>query len=356
MIFIYNLTKTIDISIIKLNIATLQRVSGYNKIMFIAKADCYGLGISLTKYIEETVDYFGVATLEEGIELREIGITKPILIFLSHIDEVQSYLDYDLTANFCKLNDLIQADKIAKYNNKILKIHIPVDSGMNRFGIKSIATFTDTVEKSVFLLNIDIDGVYTHYQSTNFVNISYQTKLFTRYVDIIKRIYPRVVCHSASSQYVDNELIKSNLFDMARIGIGAFTAILGLTNECMSIYGNILEIKNLGIGENLGYNYGYIADKNMTIAVVGGGYFDGILNAFGGFDTIVNGKYAKIIGKVCMDVCFLDITNINAKIGDKVIFVEGENSLKKLSNHTKLSEYELLTGFKGRINSIYINF
>lgn len=353
------MVKEINIAKIKQNIYALKSKNEFKKVMYVAKADCYGLGNLTAKFIEPVTDYYAVATLEEAVVLRELGIIKPILIFLSDVKEAEKYIEYDLIANFYRIEELTEADRIAKKADRILKIHLPVDSGMNRFGIKNYNAFLKLLEASTFMLNIKIESVYTHFCSTARQNIIFQYNRFAKFVDYAKKFDSGIFYHALSSTYAYMPIEKFGEYDMLRLGIGGILSLNSDTFDCVGIYGKILEIKELIPGESLGYNMEYVAAAPTRVAIVGGGYADGIKNGFSGMHTIINDSFCKIIGRVCMDVCFVDVSRSNAKIGDKVIFAgESETKcirIKDISDYTKISEYEILVGFNGRIKMLYLN-
>lgn len=327
------------------------------KYMFVAKANCYNLGFNLANYIEDIVDYFVVFSLDEGINLRRLNIFKPILVLCSNILEIEDYIKYDLDVTFCTLYDLSVAESVCKSYNQKLKVHIPIDTGMNRFGIKGINSFSAILKYISGCSYLDFYAIYTHFTMPINVQILKQCHLFNDYIKLCNNYGFNPVIHCISSSYVDNSLLSTINSDYVRIGIGNYTKSIKSTMDCVEIYSKIITIKDVNCGETVGYNTDFITEKDTKIAVALGGYNDGISKNFVGYKVKIGKSYCKIIA-VCMDIFFVDITSCNVKNNDIVQILSVDDnkiSLDILSKHSKLSKYEILTGFNGRIETIYKN-
>ena len=325
--------------------------------MFVAKANCYNQDFEVAKYIEESVDYYAVFSLEEGIKLREYNIKKPILILKSDITEVEDYIKYDFDINLCKLEDICYVNSICKIYNKKIKIHIPINTGMNRFGIKDINYFRAILVQLHSLEYIEFYALYTHLTMPTNNQISNQINLFNNFYKLSNLFGYKPVLHYKSTNYINNELIVDSKDNFVRIGIGNYLKSIKSTKDCVELYSKIIEIKEIGSGETVGYVCDYISTCKTKIAVVLGGYADGINKNFIGYKVKIRQYYCKIIA-ICMDVFFVELENNNIKNGDNVCILninDDKINLDSLSYYTKQTKYELLVGLRLRIKTIYKN-
>lgn len=348
---IENLVKVVDVGNIKENIVQIRKRTK-SKIIMVAKANFYGLG-NLARYVDDFVDEYAVATANEGVELRKYT-DKKIIVFNARKEDITSVVDSDLETNFYNAEYLEELNNIAKYKNKIIGVHIPIDTGMNRLGVKTKSEFLSLVKLVENLPRLKLAGIYTHLYSTNCLFIKRQLEKFSSFCN--EYCFNNVIFHAISSQELDT-LVAKNYYDYVRIGLGCYVKTIKNTSDAIKIYGNILEIKNVKKGENVGYENGYVAKKDVTIAIVTGGYYDGVNRRFKGNFAVVNNQRVKIVGLPCMDVFFVDVTGLKAKIGDKVYLIDSDQGLSvaSVANSLKISPHELLVGFSNRIKIKYEN-
>lgn len=349
---IENLVKVVDVSKI---INNLVQIKNYcqAKIIMVAKANFYGLG-NLARYVDDFVDGYAVATANEGGCLRKYT-DKKIIVFNARKEDMPCIVDNDLETNFYKADYLEELNKIAKYKNKIINVHIPIDTGMNRLGVKTEKEFFLAISLVNNLPRLKLSGVYTHLYSTDSIRIKRQLDIFDSFCSKYQ-CDNSVFLHAFSSQEI-GVITTNNYYDCVRIGLGCYAQTIENTCDAIKIYGNILEIKNVKKGENVGYDNGYVAKKDATIAVVTGGYYDGVNRKFKGQYAVVNNSKVQIVARPCMDVFFVDVTGVKAKIGDRVYLIDSDLglSLEKVASNLKISMHELLVGFNGRTKVKYEN-
>lgn len=309
--------------------------------MLIAKADCYGAGAECALILEPHVDYYGVAKAVEGARLRRMGVSKPILVLSHSSEQLGLEANYQLMPSISSLEQLIAARDM-----HITEAHIAVDSGMNRHG------FND-VNKLIKALNmrktLRISGVFSHISHNTVENIAAQASIFDSYIQLMDSMGISEVIRHLYSSYGLEIAVNSNMepYEMARLGLGAY-------NAANYIVSNILLVKAVAQGECIGYEKSYRADRNMRIAIIEGGYADGIPRRYKG-SIIINGAAACVVGYVCMDTLMVDVSNIDCNEGDKVVLLDNSNiSLGNMAAWAKLSEYEMLTVPTNRSNSIIL--
>lgn len=288
--------------------------------------------------------------------MRNNGITKPIILLHCKANEIEEYIKYNLDVTFCSLYDLSLLESILTVYNKNINLHIPVDTGMNRFGIKYINDFECLIKQLTRYKHINLYGLYTHLYSNTKIQINNQFDKFTNFVDIADKYKYFPKKHYISSGYIDSELIDKQS-DFVRIGIGNYTKTTQSTTDCVELYSKVIETKNIIKGEIVGYNNMFVAPKNMNIAVVFGGYNDGISRNFIDYKVKICNRYYPIIA-ICMDVFFVNIYNdtINENEDVQILsIVDDIINIDTLAKSSKLSKHEILAGLKGRIKTIYKN-
>lgn len=307
------------------------------------KADAYNHGVEMVvKATEDIVEKFGVATADEGIELRRLGIKNDIIVTAFCCDELQKVVFYGLIP---VINDFESLKSLAKNNLKI-PIDIKLDTGMNRLGFKT----EDEIKAVIKLIkenNLNIRAISTHFYSDKLFEIEQQERLLNVYNTLFNKegLFPKIHCaNSIGHLYGKN-------YDEIRIGILAYGYGENSFLKVMTVKDIIVKIKYLKKGEKLGYGGLFIAEKNVKIGIIRCGYYDGIMRSYKDTEVIINAKRRKIVGNVCMDMFFVELSDED-KLGDEVtIFPIGEQ--KEIEEQHKTIVYELITNFKGRNKRIY---
>lgn len=341
----------VDLDTISDNIKTIKEYLGTTRLLAVVKANAYGHGIYPVAAcaVESGADYLGVSSLEEGIFLRQKGINEPVLVFNTVLPEqAEDVLKYDLTATVCSFDAVQALNDAALTMNKKAFVHVKIDTGFGRFGVlpEHAAEIVRVITTN--FKNIYIEGIYTHFSLAT--NAKVTRKQFNIFLSIIEqledqgyRIPLKHVCNStAALNYPDMHM------DMVRIG----NLVYGLCpsrnlkiNNPANIYSKIILLKNLPKGYYIGYGNRFKTRRPTTIAIVPFGYYDGlellisqpngIWDAFknfikqilAGFGIIsatrkvrVNGILCNILGKISMQNCIVDVTNIKDAVfvGDVV--------------------------------------
>ncbi len=361
----------IDLSAIKENFIALKEcIPDGTKTMAIVKANAYGHGaVRVAKVLENMADYFAVADIQEALELRENGIKNPILI----LSYTSSYHYEELIANsiistIYSLEDARKLSQLAVEMNKNALVHIAVDTGMNRIGLKDTDESADIIKRISELSNIVIDGVFTHFASADCKDKTFMNIQHERFVEFLGKLESRGVeiplrhcCNSAA--IIDSDYH----YDMVRMGI----ALYGLypsdevvkekvaLKPAMEVISRIIHIKDVEAGEGIGYGHAYVTPEKRRIATVCIGYADGYSRAFSNNGVVlVGGKRAPVVGRVCMDQIMIDITGIDtASVGDRVVIMGedkgGKITAEELGEMCGSFNYEMICTFMPRVNKIY---
>lgn len=343
------------------------------KIMAIVKANGYGHGmINISKKLNDIgIEDFAVATLEEGITLRENNIKGNILILgYTDFNDLEYVIKYDLIQTIV---DYEYASKINELNlsNK-LKAHIKINTGMNRIGesYKNVGN----IAKIYKMKNIEVLGIYSHLCVADSIKdddlefTDKQINNFYKCIDEIKALgYNVGKIHLQASYCILNY---PNLkCDYVRPGIimyGLYSDKFSITKiqpnikPVLSLKARITSVKQINTGDSVGYGRTFISDTNRKIASIAIGYADGYPRSLSGKHTkvLINNEYAEIVGRICMDQLMIDVTNIpNVKQGDIVTLIgeEKEISAEEISDKADTITNELLCRLGNRLPRIEIN-
>ncbi len=329
----------VDLDVIKKNILRIKTDVGV-KVMLMVKADAYGHGLcKVARAVEDTVDAFGVATLEEGIALRKSGIKKEILVLACApyeiVDLVENGLSFGL-ANFVMLSDLESLISARRIDAKEVKIHIAVDSGMHRLGFSE--SEVDRLTERMKGIGLAPRGVYSHLRVRSYAQI----RAFERVCDKIAEVYPSAVRHIASSHSC---AVRRMRYDMVRLGIAAYKGAMTVESE-------VIAARQVQKGEFISYG-NYKAKQALNTAVVFGGYADGA-NRERPSAVYIRGRECRVLGRVCMDMCIVDCGDFLPEIGEKAILTSPETFSDTASQRGSI-EYTVMTCWRGRIERIYVN-
>lgn len=353
------------------NLKEVRRLVGNKtKIMAIVKADGYGHGAVeiARRVVKAGVDYLGVASLEEGKELREAKIKSPILIlgytFPSRIVEV---VKYSLTQTVYDL-DLIRAlDRAAGKLNKKAKVHIKVDTGMGRLGVlpKGVA---DLISKLSSLSNLKMEGIFTHFSSAD-EDEEYTLEQLAMFNEVVKNLERRGISfplkHTANSAAIIR--FPQTHFNLVRPGIMLYglspfeeQSLIGekvSLKPALSLKTKVISVKELPAGSSISYGRTYKTKKRTSLAVIPLGYADGfsrLLSNCG--EALVRGRRVPIRGRVCMDFSVIEVSE-SIKVGEEVVLIgkQGKEEIKveEIAKKMKTINYEVVCLIGKRVPRIY---
>ena len=341
------------------------------RVMPIIKADAYGHGATeVAKYLDSVADCYGVALVEEAIELRESGITKPILIVGTvPAPCFKDAIENDIIVPIYTSDMAQELSKVATGLGKEAKIHLVLDTGMNRIGMSCDDASLATSEKINSLPSLSICGIFSHFATSDETDKSFSNLQYNRFTSFCDKLEERGInpgcrhiCNSAA-------ILDMPFFalDMVRPGIIIYGLIPSdevthpfTLKPALELKSHITHIKTVGMGEGISYGLTHKPDTSRTIATVCAGYADGVPRLLSNKGrVIVNGAYAPIVGRVCMDQFMIDITDIgNASVGDVVTIIgsDGECSIscEEVAKHAMTINYEIVCDINKRVPRMYV--
>ncbi len=337
------------------------------KLMILVKANSYGHGaVQFARIMEEAgADYFGVATPDEGIELKENGIKLPILVLDSGIDSYPDILQYGLEPAMPNLESLIRFREIVrKQGISKWPVHINIDTGMHRLGFieREIPALKDFLKQSPDMF---IKSLFTHLAGADDPQHNGftfgQLTLFNRLSNDLMTIFrEKPLRHALNTAGI--ERFTHYQFDMVRLGIGIYgISYIDQSKVVPAAYlrSPILQIKELTADDGtVGYGrQGQLGPEPKKIATICVGYADGVNRHLGRGNASfeVNGQMAPTIGNICMDMCMLDITGIEAKVGDTVTIFGKKPSASDLAEILDTIPYEIFTSISQRVRRVIVD-
>ena len=356
-----------------------NKVADDTKVCCVIKADGYGHGaVELSQIYEKLgADFFAVSNIDEGIEIRKSGSKRPIVILgYTPVSDAKNLAAYNISQAVFSLEYAKELSEKCVEEDCICKMHIKVDSGMSRIGFMCQEFPRDeySIEEiceACCLPNLEVEGLFTHFcvsdedaEGREFTNKQYENFIHVR-DSLKKRGVDISVVHCSNSGAIED--YPETCCDMVRAGI----ILYGLAPSskladrldlvpAMTLKTVVAFVKEVQKGATISYGRTFTADRKMKIATVPIGYADGFIrqNAKDGYMT-VNGKKAKIVGRICMDQTMLDVTDIeDVKTGDEVVvFGTGENgepTADSLAENTGTINYETVCLVGKRVPRIYI--
>lgn len=365
----------IDLDALAYNMRNIKALAKDKEVIAVVKADCYGHGSVDTAPIllKNGASRLAVAVLTEGIELRKNGITAPIMILGYTPEDLGEYLiKYDIEQTVYSVEYAKALSKIALSLNKTAKIHIALDTGMGRIGFMPNEKSLKYVSEICSLPGLDVIGIFTHFSTSDEENKDYTHEQFNKYLKFVENLLKLniniPIKHvSNSGAIIDMPETFENL-DAIRAGIilyGYYPSDevkkenLSL-KPALTIKAKVAHVKEMNENMYISYGRTFKTERKSIIATIPIGYADGYSRLLiPGAKVIVNGKFAPIVGRICMDQCMIDVTDIgNVSTGDEVIILGQCGNLKiNADDYAKILgtiNYEVLCMFKHRIPKVYI--
>lgn len=361
----------IDMDNLRYNISKMKSmVKPGMKILAVVKADAYGHGaVGVSARISDLADYFGVATIDEAVELRRAGITKPILIIgYTDSEDFGKLIEYDITQAVYDSKECEKLSQVALDAGAKVKVHLKVDTGMGRIGFSSDDAGVNEALKLKTMNGIQIEGIFTHYAKADEYDKEYSNLQKERFLKFIEAMEAGGITFDI--KHIDNSAgtmeLEDNEFDMVRLGIVTY----GLypsdevdksveIKPVMSLISHISHVKTVEQGTAISYGGTYVADGTRRIATVTVGYADGYPRAQSNLGrVIVRGSYAPIVGRVCMDQIMIDVTDIpDVAVKDEVILIGGTDdkyiSVEEVAQYANSFNYELVCHIGRRVPHVY---
>ena len=358
-------TLEIDLNALAANYTYLRsKIKPETKLMAVVKAYSYGSdSVAISKKLETLgADYFAVAYASEGVALRKSGITTPVLVLHPLTAHFKSITDRCLEPNLYSKNLLEKFIAFAeKEKMENYPIHIKINSGMNRLGFAP-----DEMQSVAEILNktqsVKVKSIFSHLAaSEDEANRAFAERQIESYLKCYETLTENLgykpLRHTLNTSGILN--FSDAQFDMVRSGIGLY----GYGNSpeedknltpVATLKTIISQIHHLNKGENVGYNFGFTAEKAMKIATLPLGHADGISRSYGkgkGF-VYINGQKASTVGNICMDMFMVNVTDIDCQEEDEVIVFGKGASAENFANSINSISYEIITAISQRVKRV----
>ncbi len=361
----------IDLEKIDANLENIRKKAGDAMVMAVIKADGYGHGaMEIAARLQNKADYFGVATIDEAVELRKAGIETPLLILgYTSPSQVEKNLRYNVEQTVYDYNTAKKMSDTAVELGLEGKVHIAVDTGMTRIGVSPDEDGLAVIKQINNLPNLKIQGMFTHFSCADMTDKTYTYQQMERYdhlVDLLEKaeitIPVKHICNSAGIMEFDH-----HRYDMVRAGIilyGMYPSeevdktALDLS-PALSWKSHIVNIMEPKMNRGISYGATYVVDHPCKIATVSIGYADGYPRSLSNKGwVLIHGQKAPIVGRVCMDQMMVDITNIeNVELEDTVTLIGRDGNdvitVEEIADLSGSFNYEFTCDIGQRVPRIY---
>lgn len=363
----------VNLKVIKDNLAAIKTLLGPEvQIMAVVKGNAYGHGaIKVAQVVAGAgADRLAVATLDEAVELRQAGVRLPILVLGTGVSgaEVDAAIHYDIAQALCTVELAVALSKSAQRLHKPVKVHLKIDTGMSRIGvgpsdavsfIKHVATFT----------GLEFEGIFSHFAAADEGNREYTTLQLNRFQKTLdslsKQGYSFPLRHLANSAGILD--YPESYYDMVRPGCILYGYWPGPDSKrritlqpAFTLKTRIVYLKSVSAGTAVSYGLTYIAPSKRVLATLPIGYADGYRRALSNKGhVLVRGRRCPVVGRVCMDQCIVDVTDVpNVSLGDEVVLIgrQGNNEITvaELAELAGTIDLEILCGITARVRRVYL--
>ncbi|MEL7610457.1 MAG: alanine racemase [Bacillota bacterium] len=363
----------IDLDNLAHNIREVRRITDPSAIVTaVVKADGYGHGavkISQT-LLENGADRLAVAVLDEAIELRKAGYKVPVLVLgYTNPEQSSEVIKFNIEQTIYSLETAAALSSEAVKNKKEAKVHIKINTGMSRIGFYPDAKSIETIINISKLPAIKVEGIFTHFASADEEDKSFTEKQYRKFQwvcdELIKANLEIPIKHVANSAAIID--LPEMHMDMVRAGIMLYALTplpeaLRATDlrQVMTLKARISDVKIINAGESVSYGRTFIADKSTIVATLPIGYADGFCRKLSGqANALVHGIKVPVIGRICMDQCMLDVTDVqDVKIGDEAVLFgsQGDSfiTIDEIAKKLDTINHEIVCGISKRVPRVYI--
>ena len=357
----YSRTHTeINLEAIRRNAESIKAYTG-KRLIAVVKADAYGHGVvRVTEALHAVADMFAVATIEEGVALRQTGIREPILVLFSSLrEQAAQIVEHGLTPT---IGDWEFADRLNDVASGIVNVHVNINTGMNRSGV----CWTEAVQflsRLKTLHRLDIEGFFTHLATADETDKSYVFLQLNRFSSVLEKIANSgELIHAANSAAA--LAIPEAHFDAVRPGLSLYGIYPSSERPiklepALTWKTRIGWVGTISEGEGVSYGLTYKASRETRVAMVQVGYGDGYPRALSGVgEVLIGGARRPIIGRICMDVSVVRLDPMdNVSVGDEVVLIgkqgNAEITVDEIAHRTGTISYEILTQIRTRVTRVF---
>lgn len=369
----YSAYAEVDLDAIRHNIIEMKRhIRPEVRMMAVIKADAYGHGAAaVAEALGDMADYFAVAHGAEALELRRYEVDKPILILgYSGAEEYRALVENRITITVFRLEDARELSRTALELGQRAKVHIKIDTGMNRIGFPCDLQTVQRVQELLALPGLIIEGIFTHFARADETDKTAMNQQLERFRFLLEALRKKGImiplCHAANSAAI---MEAGDLgLNMVRSGISTYGLYPSKEVDpssadlipAMSLRSRIIHLKTVPEGEGVSYGWIYVTERETRIATIPVGYADGYKRALSGHaNVLIHGRPVPVIGRICMDQFMVDVTQIpDVKVGDTVTLFGRDGDawlpVEELADASASFNYEFVCGLTRRIPRIYI--
>jgi alanine racemase len=368
----------VNLAQLRRNVQAIRARVSPARVMLMLKANAYGHGVEgVAPYLEPDLDYIGVATVEEGIHLRQIGIRKPILVVGGTLPgQVAAYLEFDLTLTIGTPEILQVAEALSDSAGRKIKAHLKIDTGMSRVGVPwdEAEAF---LEQSLSCAHLEIEGIYTHFANADVPetelmprreSFAYASQQLERFRQVLS-FYPRrglpypALRHAANSGAILN--LPESYFDMVRPGL-LFYGVYPegcprpvAVEPALTWKSQVVQSKIVPAGRPVSYGSLWAPEADARVVTIPCGYADGYFRRMTNqAQVIVAGRKYPQVGRVCMDQFMASLGADSASLGDEVILLgrSGAETIapEDLAEWAGTATYEVLTNISARVPRVFV--
>jgi alanine racemase len=360
----------VNLTRLRMNLKAIRDRVHPAKVMIIVKANAYGHGLAeVAKHLAPEADYIGVAVLEEGIFLRKLGVTAPIIV-LGGIwgDQIPKYLQFRLTLTASSVERLDQINNVAGQMGLKAKVHLKIDTGMERIGVHYYSAQT-LQEAALRCSNVEVEGIFSHLANADMPDLSHARLQLERFNEVLqfyeKNSLVMPLRHIANSAAILQ--LPASYLDMVRPGIMLYGVYPApdversvVVHPALTWKSRVVYFKVVKPGHPVSYGSTWQSDHPVRIVTIPVGYGDGYFRSLSNrAEVIIRGKKYPQVGRICMDQMMVNIETDSAFNGDEVILVgesDGEViSIQDLAERAGTIPYEILTNINTRVPRVYIS-
>jgi alanine racemase len=357
----------IDLDALADNVRLLKSQANGAALMAVVKANAYGHGaVAVARAaLAAGADRLGVICVDEGEQLRRAGITAPILV-MGHapLEEAQRLVDLSLTPSVVSDQAALALARLASERGIEMPVHLKVDTGLNRYGLPP-SEAADLGRWLRDLAGLQVEGLFTHFASADEVDKSYTIEQYRLFLSVAEQLNWVPIRHVSNTAALLD--IPDMSLEMVRPGLGIYGCYPSIhvkrnlpLRPVLSLKGRLVRLTPIAPGEPVSYGRTWRASRPSLIGLVMCGYADGLPRVLSNRGSVlVRGRRAPIVGRVCMDMCMVDVSDVpDVAVGDEVVIIgrqgEQEISADELAELCDTASYEILCGISARVPRLYL--
>ena len=360
----------IDLDALSANLDAVREKTG-TAVMAVIKADAYGHGaIPVARLLQDKCAFFGVSSILEALELRQAGLTIPILVLgYTPVDAYETAIRQGIRPAIFHWEDALALSEAAQRLQATAPFHFAIDTGMSRIGFQAAEESADLCAKIAALPGLFAEGLFSHFATADCADLSRthaQAALYRRFDEMLKargiNIPIRHLNNSAGVMNFDThyEMVRSGIVTYGLYPSGEVDPSLLKLKPALSWRSLVTHVKTLPPGREISYGGTYVTTKDTVVATLPVGYADGYRRSLSGkFHVLIRGKKAPILGRICMDQMMVDVTDIpGVTPGDQVTLIgtDGDETItaEEIAAAADSFNYEFVCGISRRVPRIYV--